>query len=211
MLLVQTRDYESITHIFLRPGHTYNDADRDFAVIENHIKGSTIYSLDDHIMNVRAAKKKKPFVVTKMQQEDFLDFEHLKTYCTKRGTPEGVRFSDACWFRVSKDYKVGYELATDYFSIEQGGHKVRLAKGIGKKADENFSLRVNMAARQKYREPLPLTRAKMEDLQYLVYQLVPKYFQDTYWNTILCGPSQEELNYDEDDDTLGGFGDIFDY
>lgn len=84
-----------------------------------------------------------------MQQIDFLDFEHLKVYCTRHGTPEGVRFSDACWLRVSKKYTVGYELATNYFSLEQEGHKVRVAKGIGKKADETFSLKKKKCLKEK--------------------------------------------------------------
>ena len=211
MFLNHSRRFEEITHIFLRPGHTYNAADRDFAVIENHIKGSTIYSIDDHISNIKAAKKNKPFVVTKMQQSDFLDFEHLKIYCTKRGTPQGIRFSDACWFRVNSKYKIGYELATDYFSLNYDGHRIRLAKGIGKKADENFSLKVNMSSRVKYSEPLPLKAAKLKDISYLVYNLVPKYYQDTYWKAILNVPSVEDINNMEDDDDIGGFGDIFDY
>ena len=211
MFLVHSRHFESITHVFLKPGHTYNDADRDFATIENHIKGSQIYSLDDQIRHIRAARKRKPFVVTKMAQEDFLDFEQLKIYCTKRATPEGIKFSNACWFRVTADYKIGYELATNYYSLDQEGFKVRLAKGVGRKADENFSLKINMASRQKYREPLPLTQAKIDDLRYLVHNLVPKDYQDKYWNYIISAPSLDCINNDDDDDEyiLGGFGDIY--
>ena len=210
MFLVHTRHFETITHLFLRPGHTYNDADRDFAAIENNMKGKSIFSIDDHIKNIEEARKKKPFAVTKMQQTDFLDFEHLKVYCTKRGTPEGVLFSNACWFRISNKYMIGYELATNYFSLDQEGHRVRVAKGIGKKADANFSLRINMSQRKKYTEPLPLTNAKIEDLRYLAENLIPRFYQENYWNIILEGPAADSLrNDDDEDDDIGSFGDIY--
>ena len=40
---------------------------------------------------------------------------------------------------------------------------------------------------------------------------MPKYYQDTYWKAILNVPSVEDINNMEDDDDIGGFGDIFDY
>ena len=67
-----------------------------------------------------------------------------------------------------------------------------------------------MASRQKYREPLPLTQAKIDDLRYLVHNLVPKDYQDKYWNYIISTPSLDCINNDDDDEyILGGFGDIY--
>lgn len=67
-----------------------------------------------------------------------------------------------------------------------------------------------MSERKKYTDQLPLTKAKIEDLRYLAENLIPKLYQDNYWNAILGGPTVENMSKDDDDDDdIGGFGDIY--
>ena len=141
----------------------------------------------------------------------------MAIHCYQNGTrwiPNGIRFSDAAWFRVTKEYNIGYELATDYFSLGRGlGQHVRLAKGRGKQLDRHFNLNYNMNGRLKYSRPIPLKKAKLEDLRCLVFQLVPRDSIEKYWQEILGNPTSEETEIDDDEDDSGdgGFGDIFDY
>ena len=214
MFLTHRRFFEEIVHVFLRPGHTYNSADQTFGNIESNIRlQRQINTPQDYIDIIKSTRERRPFIVTKMEQSDFLDFEILKRSCTRR-TPNGIRFSDAAWFRVTKEYNIGYELATDYFSLGRGlGQHVRLAKGRGKQLDRHFNLNYNMNGRLKYSRPIPLKKAKLEDLRCLVFQLVPRDSIEKYWQEILGNPTSEETEIDDDEDDSGdgGFGDIFDY
>ena len=91
-----------------------------------------------------------------------LDFTKLSMMCVKTATPPGVRFSDAHWFRFTQDYKDGYEFATSYAELTEGGHKVRLRPLRGAyKHDFNLN-KVEMDGRLAYHEPLKLKAAKSQ-------------------------------------------------
>ena len=127
--------------------------------------------------------------------------------------PPGLRFSYACWFRFSQDYREGYEFATSYAELSEGDHKVRLRPLRGAyKNDFNLN-HVEMMGRQAYQEPLKLKAAKLKDLKCLVQNCAGKDSLDRYWNRILGQPSGESSvdddEYDEDD--IAGLCDIFDY
>ena len=140
-----------------------------------------------------------------MTQDDFFDFEQLKKRCVM----QGVRFSDACYFKVTKDYIIGYELAPNYLQLQLGaGTKVRLAKEIGAAADKRFNLKGRPA--KKYNAPIPLNPLKLKDLQDFVPDLVPAEDLHEYWSTILQS-SPVSIHQDEDEDTALGFGALPDY
>ncbi len=146
--------------MFLRPGHTYNAADRDFACIEATLRTQQrILDIYDYISLIQKARTRKPFMVTKMEQSDFYDFPQLKLMCVRRPTPTGVKFSDACWFRFTEAYREGYELATDYNQLTVGGYKVKLSP----KRIKNVDFKLNnmaMTSRIKYNGPLKLKQEK---------------------------------------------------
>ena len=71
------------------------------AVSEQH----NIFSQDDYINVIHDARPSNPFIVTKMGQHDFVDFELL----------------DAFYFKVSSAYPSGYEIAANYMSLHNGG------------------------------------------------------------------------------------------
>ena len=131
--------------------------------------------------------------------------------CVRRGTPKGISFSAACWFRFTKDYREGYELATSYAELSAGGYKVKLSPRNPCKV-----FRLNdmvMTSRQMYHRPLKLTAEKMKDIRSLVDACAGSLAKERYWNKILGAPTGESPpdndEYDEND--TGGFGDIFDY
>ena len=124
-------------------------------------------------------------------------------------TPIGIRFSDACYFKVTKGYKIGYELAQHYLQLQLAGGstRVRLARGLGKTADKKFALKYPP---KKYNAPLPLNPLKLKDLQSFVPDLVPAQFLREYWNTILQS-SPADINQNDDEDLALNFDRAFDY
>ena len=211
MFLVHQRHLEEVVHIFFRTGHTYMAADRHFGTIEKAVrKRSHIFTPSCYIDIIKSCRDGGgTFHVTPMTQDDFFDFEQLKKRCVMRSTPKGIRFSDACYFKVTKDYKIGYELAPNFLQLQFGtGYKVRLAKGKGATADKRFNL--NVRPPKKYNAPIPLNPRKLEDLQDFVPGLVPAENVQNYWNKII-NSSPANMHQDEDDDEAFGFGSVPDY
>ena len=214
LYMIHCRRFEEIIHIFLRPGHTYNAADTNFGCIEKTLRTQErIIDIYDYISLIKKSRTRNPFIVTKMEQSDFLDFTALKNSCVKTATPPGVKFSEACWFRFSQDYLDGYEFANSYVELSTGGYKVRLRplRGVYK---NNFHLNhVQMIGRLAYQEPLKLKAAKLNDLKCLVKHCAGQDSLDRYWNRILNQPSEESSVDDDeyDDGDTAGLWDIFDY
>ena len=196
--LIHKGRFKEITHIYYQSGHTYMAADRDFGLIEkNERKVNYIFTPDEHEELIRTTKRAndKPFVVTRMKQEDFKDWEQLRKHVVKRNAPN-MRFSDCCYFRLSSDYKAGYGCGTSYFLYEsRSDTQVRLVRGKGQAAESAFNLSSKPVPR-KYATLLPLPRPKLEDLKVLVSELVPPYLRRRYWDKILGINESED---DEDD------------
>ena len=85
------------------------------AVREQH----NIFSQDDYINVIHDARPSNRFIVTKMGQHDFIDFQLLKKQCSVR-KPEECSFLDAFYFKVSSAYPSGYEIAANYLSLHNG-------------------------------------------------------------------------------------------
>ena len=225
--LYHSRNLE-VAHIFLKVGHTYMAADRQFAVIENAIKNShkNFYTPDCYMDIIKNAKTKGPkYIVTKMSQEDFFDFEQLKKFSNKnpRKHPKEATFSEAAYFRVSKDFEYGYEYSMNYMQlkIDQGpirnapiGQTMRVAKGAPRKKDNslaNQQFKIGMAhfrPQKKYHNPLPLGAPKFHDLKSYVLDLVPNVHLRSYWDSIFQNENLHcnSVHNGEDDDLF--FSDV---
>lgn len=202
--VIHSRRLKEINHIYFRAGHTYMAADRDFALIEKNMRRHNyIFTPDEHIniiKNVRATGD-RTFEVVKMQQEDFKDFDYLKQFATRRN-PTGMRFTDACYFCLSHTNPTGYLCDTNYFALREGigGVNVRVAKGFGHRADQDFNLS-RYDVPPKYKGPIPLAKPKIEDLKVLVGDLVPRYIQRKYWDRILNTPVTSDVSDDTNNDS----------
>ncbi|KAK4323209.1 hypothetical protein Pmani_006088 [Petrolisthes manimaculis] len=196
-------DYRTkIGHMFIwdESGHTYMAADRDFGLIEKEErKVNYIFTPDEHEELIRTTRKAtgKPFVVTRMKQEDFKDWDQLRKHVVKRNAPN-LRFTDCCYFRVSSDYKAGYGCGASYtFYESRSDTKVNLVRIKDQAAESAFNLSNKLVPR-KYASLLPLARPKIEDLKVLVSELVPPYLKRRYWDRIL-GINIEDEEDDVDD------------
>ena len=168
-------------------------ADAHFSHIEKRIRDKDfIFTPDGHIKIIRETHnstslcKGKPHIVHKMKQEDFLDISALRTLVTPHKAPD-TRFIDACYFKISDKYRIGYELDDKYASLfdpQMPKTKIRLNKGKDDPINNAlFTLQRDIP--QKYNSMIPLTKEKIKDITELVKQLVPEYFKLRYWNQIL--------------------------
>ena len=76
--VVASTEIKVITHKFLEHGHTQNEGDSMHSTIEAEIGRTPVYSPQQYYIMARLAKKRgKPYVVTELAGEDFLDFKGL--------------------------------------------------------------------------------------------------------------------------------------
>lgn len=210
LTMIHSGRFKNIHHIYFRAGHTYMAADRDFALIEKNMrKMNYVFTPDEHleiIKNTRRARgdnnNSNPFEVVRMNQADFLDYDCLKKVCTRRN-PNNTRFIDACYFTLSHTKPSGYSCDSNYATLDLGsGEHVRLARGLGVRADKAFNLgRCDIP--QKYTELIPLAKPKLQDLKVLVNELVPPFIRRRYWDKILGQTTADpEANPDSDAEAL---------
>lgn len=120
LYVVTQSNVNSITHKFLTVGHTQNEGDSMHSVIEKAkkrvLKGGPIYAPYQLPPIISAAKQDgKPYKVTEMDTEDFLDFKQLSKMIEKAVTTnsenEKIVWNNIQVFRVEKKYpgKVFYK------------------------------------------------------------------------------------------------------
>lgn len=81
---------KEIEHKFLVSGHTYLACDQDFGLIEKQKKyHPEVYVPDDWLQVILAARK-PPFIVKKMEKDDFFSFDPLLNNITNRKVQEVV-------------------------------------------------------------------------------------------------------------------------
>ena len=137
-----------------------------------------------------------------MNQNDFYDFEDLKTRCTIR-KPKNLNFSEGVYYHITKDFS-GYRMAVNYGVGQRQlglGEKVNWAKGRQQanslRNDPNFNL--NVPLKQKYNAPLALKKKKLDDLKSFVPELVPVSAYNEYWHAILSADHTASSSDDDDD------------
>lgn len=74
MYMVSSGMFNSIEHKFLVSGHSFSDADRDFALIEKRWKVSRAQVVNDVKKDIISARPSKPFKVLDMGNK-FLNFD----------------------------------------------------------------------------------------------------------------------------------------
>lgn len=76
--------FEEITHKFLVPGHTFLPCDADFGQIEKlKRKTVSVFSPDGWGQVIEKARITKPFIVTKMEAQDFKNFDIITELINK--------------------------------------------------------------------------------------------------------------------------------
>lgn len=88
-ILHTNQNLQTITLNFLMSGHTFLPNDSDFSDIESELKRlRRLYTPDNYINIMRSCRKKKPFIVTKMETNDFFSVEEIEKNIVNRKVTE---------------------------------------------------------------------------------------------------------------------------
>ncbi|KAL4153193.1 hypothetical protein QTP88_001026 [Uroleucon formosanum] len=164
-----------IHHKFLVSGHSYLPCDRDFGVIEKQKKyHPEIYIPNDWITVILKARKRNPFKVVQMTQEDFFSTVLLEKDITNRklnGEGEKVEWLKFQWILFSNDkpYQMFYKYSNNEFVTFSC---VNLSKRVMAKPKELQKL---------YPNGHPIQKEKYNDLIELM-QFIPPIHHDFYKN-----------------------------
>lgn len=76
---------QKITLRFLHPGHTYLPNDSEFGDVECALKNQIrLHTAEDYISVIKNCRRKKKFIVTRLQKEDFRSVVPIQERITNR-------------------------------------------------------------------------------------------------------------------------------
>ncbi|XP_050511466.1 uncharacterized protein LOC114333083 isoform X1 [Diabrotica virgifera virgifera] len=116
--LLALGNFKEIIHIFPQVGHTMLPSDRDFAVVEKYVRAHCqyVYSPAEWENILRTCQRKNPFIVYKMNQEDFLKVSEMRNYFVQpKSTPANpCSIRNAVRMRFSAENFEHIEIADTY-------------------------------------------------------------------------------------------------
>ena len=191
--LIRRKVYSRIDYKFLIPGHTYVPADRFLAIIEKHAnKIENVFTPKDwkqHVCDAFVHSEYKVQVV-EMQQSNFRDYyESLNFRYTERTKDEDknpLNFHSAVWFNFGSGEKVVNNKVVECthlnevwvrhtYNISEEPQRVSYSKKRGMKETV-----IPRCLYQQY--PLPIKKAKADDVKRLAVKYLPAQHQQFYAN-----------------------------
>ena len=164
--------YEVIDHKFMVSGHSYLPNDRDFGCIETAKRRTQhVFVPADWESLIVNCRKKNPFIVRHMNQEDFFAINELTKYVINRkknNDKQKVNWLKYLWIRVEKSAPLAYKYRISHNDLEQW--KVVDLKPIrrGRPAD------IGRASLQHlYAGPRTINKKKLDDLKDLLDFIPP--------------------------------------
>jgi hypothetical protein len=172
--LVRLGRFEHIQHHFPVRGHSFLPNDRDFGHTETKKKKvERVYVPDQWYDIMKSARKRNPFEVHKVVQEEVKDFgAHLMPYFKKsiRSGKKALRIQNSRVFDYSHSH-------SSLIWVKYGIEDEDWSKfDILKKNARDLTLPLG----RKYTEPLPVKPAKISDVKTLVQKYVPAEFHEFY-------------------------------
>nr|CAH7746664.1 unnamed protein product [Callosobruchus chinensis] len=154
-----------IRHTFLEKGHTQTEGDSMHSVVERASRHVPIYTPDQWYTLVRTAKKNKPFEVTEMDKEDFIDLKALTkdTALNWERDEQNDRITITNIRMVEANYMFPNKILFKYDYHEQYRTVNLLEKGRRK---INVDIH-KVEMKHCYTDVLPITKKKYDHLQYL--------------------------------------------
>ena len=188
--LIRRNVYSRIDYKFLIAGHTYGTTDQAFGTIERYASRiETVYIPDQWYDHVRNASKSVE--VIEMKQHFFRDYHsHLRKLYTERNKDEdkqNLDFKNIVWFNFGKGEKEvdGKMLLCDHpkevwvrysYNVRENPRRVSFFK---KRHRETLDVAPPILY-SLY--PIPIKKAKADDLKKLVSDYVPNAYQPFYSN-----------------------------
>lgn len=157
-LLFVTKRFKKIIHIFPQVGHTMLPSDRDFALVEKCArKRAAIYSPDEWAEVLKNSQKKNPFVVTRMQREDFYNMSEIRG-CFKQSN----KTLDNQNFGISSCVKLELNAEKPFILSASESYNGPLKEvSLRKRGRPNAIEELDISLEQKYTEGLPIDESKL--------------------------------------------------
>lgn len=179
--LLHSKKFFRVEHYFLVPGHSYLPCDRHFGNIEKKLRREAMVCTKHDYIDLIERAVQGGFAVINMTQMDFLNFDILQTYITKR-TSKTTSMKGARVIVYDVAFMEGYAIKTSYDMADTTDqHQVRLMKGKVKFSRKVFDL-YTVPLPLRYASPIPLSTEKLNDLKDLIRYIAPlesvQYFKD---------------------------------
>ena len=192
--------FTKIDHKFMISGHSYLPNDRDFGHIEQARKKTMqIYVPEDWENVVRQARRKNPFVVSKMTREDFVSLKTLKgAIVNRKVNTHGakVEWLKIHWIAVSKDQPLQFRYRYSNNTLERWKTVDLKKKTKGRPPDLG-----KMVLPPLYTRPRVVNEKKVSDLLELLNYVPPIYHG--FYQKLQGGnsdDSEEEQTHDSEED-----------
>lgn len=185
-----------VDHKFMVSGHSFLPNDRDFGHIEKAAKFASIFTPADWIRVITNARRKKPFIVHKMEQSDFVSTKYLEKSVTRRKqNTNGISFKwlHVQWLRFNSGHN-NFILYKELLNELVDFSRLDISK-----ASRRGRPRSNPAPNQLtllYDGLRPVTSAKKKDMLELLQWIPPDQYSfflnlKTYEETVDTGPLSE--------------------
>ena len=172
----------SICHKYLEKGHTQNENDTMHSLIERASIHIEIFSTTEWAAVIKCACRKKPYLVTLLEQSDIYDFKALSEnfrsfeYTTEKGK---VLWKNIRLLHLTKD-----DMLSFYFQYEYGGNKycVNLLGLHSTRSESRAKLDMSkMQLKQLRNRLIPISIEKYNDLLSLcISDLIPRTYHLFY-------------------------------
>ena len=166
--------YERIDHKFMISGHSYLPNDRDFGSIETaRRKTQHIFVPEDWCDLVQNARRKNPFVVRRMSQDNIVSIDKVvKEIVNRKTNTDGnkVEWLRILWIRVEQDHPYTFKYRYSHNELEEWKVINLQKRQRGRPANLG-----TMTLDPLYSGPRPINRKKLDDLRQLL-DFVPPVF-----------------------------------
>lgn len=199
--------YSRIDYKFLVVGHTYGPTDRCFGVIEKHVQNiENVYSSQEWYKHVEESSVSRKIEVIQMDQDQFFDYWSFlqNMYVERKIDNEGnpIEFTKVMWF----NFGIGDEIVNG--QLQETSHPlqvwIRYSHNISEKPQKveyrkKSSIHLNLQhqplpAYNSY--PLPIKRAKANDVMKLAKDYVPEDVRGLYMNLKSIEDDEEDSDFD---------------
>ena len=206
--LIRRGVYTRIDFKFLIAGHTYGPTDRHFALIEKHTaKVETVFTPSQWFDEVRKAviSTNSKIEVVEMTQSTFRDFRgNLRNLYTERSKDKcnkPLDFASAVWFNFGLgelyiDSQLKYFEHQEEVWVRHTYDVFEVPQRVCYRKKRGVKNVCQMPPSLYEQYPIPIKRAKAEDLKKLVTSYIPREYQHFYSEL----PTINDSNDSSDDD-----------
>jgi hypothetical protein len=98
LMLVWNGYFTSVNQKLFITGHSYNQCDRDFGLIEKRQRKTTLLVPSDIEYIIREARDSNPFDIVWLPQHKFLDFKYMSTLVRR---PATLKVTKSLWYQYT--------------------------------------------------------------------------------------------------------------